>query len=271
MSKRFSILLVVLSTLVYFVGCVGYGGLPSIDDPKYVSQSVDADKKGGINEEDVKQLEIKADECFDSLVLPFYKKAGIELKREQDIPLIYILKSIDTEQNIKILEGNLTVAEWKKLRDGRDKLNKVVRQLEATREYVNKGGITESGIVGGNALVPDRLGFWFEDGRLAELIGIRIPTTISKYRKMSIDLFYKLALNEKAGIEYDVVKNDWTNQFLYVYIYVSDKFINAEMVSRGYARAKPTLQNSKYDSLFMKLEKYAKENKLGIWAFTDDW
>jgi hypothetical protein len=126
MSKRISVMFVVLSILVNFVGCVGYGRLTPIDSSHYVSQPVDENKDGAINEEDVKLLEQKSSEYFDSCAIQ-YKKGGIELGKEKDIPLIYILRIIDTEENIKTLEENLTVAEWKKLVNGRDELNRVVR------------------------------------------------------------------------------------------------------------------------------------------------
>lgn len=256
----------IVSVTVFLVmgiaGCAK-NELPTPTNPKYIGiQPVDEDQNGVIDEKDVKALEEKADNWFNVCVLPFYIKAGIELKTEKDI---------NTEENTNILKNNLTVSEWEKLIDGINDLYKIRIQQEATKMRVDNELISfDSGKVGGNALAPDRLDFWFEDGRLAELTGISIPTPTSKYRKMSIDMFYKLALNKVAKIEYDTEKHEWTNQFLYVYIYIGDMFINAEMVSRGYARAKQTPKNSRYDALFMKLEKEAKEKKRGIWAFTNE-
>ena len=248
---------------VFLAGCAKYE-LPSANNPKYIanSQAVDVDENGVIDDKDVQILNVKANDCFNTRVVPFYKKAGIELKTEKDI---------NTDENTNMLKNNLTVSEWEKLTDGINDLYKTRIQQEATKMWVDKKPIPfDSGRVGGNAYAPERLDFWFEDGRLAELIGISIPTPTSKYRKMCIDMFYKLASNKVAKIEYDMAKHEWTNQFLYMYIHVGDMFINAEMVSRGYARAKPTSQNNKYDSLFIKLEKEAKEKKRGIWALTED-
>ena len=262
MKVVFIISITVISIIV-FVGCAKYE-LPSANNPKYIasSQAVDADENGVIDDKDVQILNAKANDCFNTRVVPFYEKAGIELKTEKDI---------NTEENTNILKNNLTVSEWEKLNDGINDLYKTRIQQEATKMRVDNKTISfDSGRVGGNAYAPDRLDFWFEDGRLAELTGISIPTATSKYRKMSIDMFYKLALNKVAKIEYDTKKHEWTNQFLYVYIYIGDMFINAEMVSRGYARAKQTPKNNRYDALFTKLEKEAKENKRGIWAFTNE-
>ena len=81
-------------------------------------------------------------------------------------------------------------------------------------------------------------------------------------------MFPKLVKGKQVKIEYDVEKH--SHDFLYGYIYVGDVFINAEMVSKGYAKATPTPPNHKYDSLFMKLEKEAKAGKNGIWSHTDE-
>ncbi len=235
--------------------------LPSINDPKYaISQPVDADKNGVIDEKDIQTLKAKADDCFNVNVLPFFQKAGIKIESEKDI---------NTEENTNILKNTLTVAEWEKLTDGVNEWNKIRIQLEITKMGLDNKPITiDSGIVRGLCYYPDRLICFLDDNRYIYLIGISVPDHTSRYRKMSEDLFFKMVLNKTIKIEYDTLKSnaDW----LMGYVYIGDVFVNSEMIAKGYAKATPTASNSKYDELFKKLEKEARENKRGIWALTEE-
>ena len=253
--------LALIILIVILAGCAKY------EPPSYfINYAVDANKDGVIDGKDIPVLEANAKDCFDTCIVAVCKKAGIELKTEQDM---------DTPANIDILEGILTIAEGKKLTIAKDDLKKIRRQMNDTQKYVETGKDKkprDSGIVRGLAYCPDRLICVLDDGRFVLLIGIGIPTHTSRYRKMSEDMFYKLTLNKAVNIDYDTVKS--TGDYSFAYVYIDDVFVNEEMVSKGYARAKPTTdfttQNNKYDSLFKQLEKEAKENKRGIWALTDD-
>jgi hypothetical protein len=259
--KVIQILICLVFVTAIFSGCAKYE-LPSIDDPKYpITQPVDANKDGVIDEKDVQMLKAKADDYFNANVFPFFQKAGIEIKSEEDI---------NTKENTNILKNNLTVAEWEKLTDGMNEWNKIRRQLKVNITVKDEPTIVDSGTVSGFIVTNEcLLNFWFKEGRQAQLIGVGIPNNTSGYMLMSRDWFYKLALEKQARIEYDTVKSvkiAGTDQVLLVYLYVGKKFINAEMIAGGYARAKPTPSNNKYDELFKKLEKEARDNKRGIWA-----
>jgi len=258
--KVIGILICLVFVTAILSGCAK-NELPSINDPKYaISQPIDADKNGVIDEKDIQTLKAKADDCFNVNVLPLFQKAGIKIESEKDI---------NTEENTNILKNTLTVAEWEKLTDGMNEWNKIRIQLEITKMGLNnKPIIADSGIVRGFCYSPDRLVCFLDDNRFIYIAGISLPDHTSRYRKMSDDMFSKLALGKTVKIEYDAVKS--AGDSLLVYIYVGDIFINAEMITKGYAKATPTPPNSKYDELFKKLEKEARENKRGIWALTEE-
>ena len=256
MMKIIGILLVI--PVVIFAGCAKY----KLPDPphKVVIPAVDADQNGVVDERDVEVLEARANDRFDKHVLPFFQKAGIELAKQEDV---------FTEENTEILKKKLTVAEWEKLEDGMKQWNKARIQLESTKMSLEASPpIVDFGVVRGDSAHPKRMICLLEDGRRVYLIGISIPDHTTRYRKMSDEMFYKLALRKLVKMERDVEEK--ARDFLYAYVYVGDICVNAEMVAKGYAKATPTPPNHKYDSLFMKLEKEAREKKKGIWAFADD-
>lgn len=266
MNKRFFILSLSLIVWSGFTGCAK-DGLPSMNDPKYaVSQPVDENKDGIIDGKDIQLLETKANDRFNTLIIPVYKKAGIEIETEQDI---------NKKESEEKLEEILTVAEWKKLKASIDEWNKIKAQIKATKKWLDENpAIADSGIVGDFIANNEcSIYFWLKDGRQAQLIGVGIPNNTSGYMLMSRDMFYKLALGKQAKIEYDTVKATkigGTDQVLLIYLYVGKRFINAEMIRTGYARAKPMSPNNRYDKKFMELEKEAKKKKIGIWKFTDE-
>ena len=126
-----------------------------------------------------------------------------------------------------------------------------------------------SGVIMHIEYYPNRLLCTMRDGRMVMLVGIGTPNPTVSYRKMSIDLFTKLAVGEVARIEYG--EKQVYSDFISAYIFVGNMFINAEMVERGYAKYMPTDGNSKYNFRFASLETEAKKAKRGIWAFTEDW
>lgn len=267
MSKQFFIYFLLFAAFVILFGCAK-NKLPSIDDLKYaISQPVDANKDGIIDEKDVVILETNAKECFYNFVLPFYEESGIKLKIEKDSSLDDILKASEesnTKENIQKLQENLSYVKYKELRNGKDKLYKIAKQWETTKTAMKAN---DSGTVTGLLYYPDRLICKLKDNRAIMLIGIGVPTHASKYRKMCDEKFYSLTLNKVVKIEYDVLKSG--DNFLFGYLYVDDVFVNAKMVSEGYAWVKSDPPNNRYDSIFAELEETAKKKKDGIWKYRD--
>ncbi len=76
-----------------------------------------------------------------------------------------------------------------------------------------------------------------------------------------------LVEGKAVDLEKDVSETDQYGRLLR-YVYVADTFVNAELVSGGYAWAKSYPPNVKYDALLKDLETEARETYLGIWCNT---
>ena len=90
----------------------------------------------------------------------------------------------------------------------------------------------------------------------------------------------KLVEGKKVRLEYDVEGKDRYGRLLaYIYVPTSDLkdvegyknltrlevFLNAELVKQGYAQIYTFPPNVKYQELFLKLQKEARDNKRGLW------
>ncbi len=74
---------------------------------------------------------------------------------------------------------------------------------------------------------------------------------------------------KKVRLEYDVEQYDKYGRVL-AYVYVGGTFVNAEMVKEGYAMAFTYPPNVKYQELFLKLQKEARDAGKGLWADIDN-
>jgi len=109
-----------------------------------------------------------------------------------------------------------------------------------------------------------------ENGTRVRLIGINSPESNERhYLTAFFDLKFKI--NGKIiRLEYDSV-NEANNHLgkygrLLAYVYLDDVFINEEIVKDGCARTYLKYPfDEKKQLLFLKAEKYARENQLGIW------
>ena len=75
----------------------------------------------------------------------------------------------------------------------------------------------------------------------------------------------KLVEGKQVRLEFDVQQRDKYGRLLaYVYL-VDETFVNAEIVKAGYAQVMTIPPDVKYQELFLKLQKEARENKRGFW------
>ena len=133
------------------------------------------------------------------------------------------------------------------------------------------------------------------NGETVRLIGLDVPT---KLEKEAAEFTQRIiGINHKVRLEYDAQKKDKHGRTLaYVFIDTDSKideigkypfwvffvdhkgyksrFINAEIIQSGYAQVMtPALtaagqavpSNVKYQELFVKLDKEARENRRGLW------
>lgn len=74
-----------------------------------------------------------------------------------------------------------------------------------------------------------------------------------------------LVEGKRVRLEFDVEKQDKYGRLL-AYVYLKDgTFVNAEIVRQGYASLMTIPPNVKYEDLFLKLYREARENRRGLW------
>jgi micrococcal nuclease len=74
-----------------------------------------------------------------------------------------------------------------------------------------------------------------------------------------------LVAGQQVRVEFDVQERDRYGRLL-AYVYVRDQMVNAELVRRGYAQVMTVPPNVRYQALFVKLQREAREQKRGLWA-----
>jgi len=117
--------------------------------------------------------------------------------------------------------------------------------------------------------------FWLDDGcdgAKIRFIGMDAPESRNMFKikeepygKESTKYLHQLIVNQKVRVEFDVQKKDRYNRIL-AYCFLQDgTFLNDIMVKSGYALVDTHPPNIKYQDLFIKSQKYARQNNLGIW------
>jgi len=124
-----------------------------------------------------------------------------------------------------------------------------------------------------------------ENGERVRLIGIDTPemheskklykdslrtkqdaTTIQRLGRKSYEFTKNLVEGKRVSLEFDVEKYDRYKRLL-AYAYLKDgTFINAEIVKQGYASLMTIPPNVKYEDIFLKLYREAREKKVGLWG-----
>lgn len=90
-------------------------------------------------------------------------------------------------------------------------------------------------------------------------------STIQKLGRQSYEFTKNLVEGKRVALEFDVEKYDKYKRIL-AYVYLKDgTFVNAEIVKQGYASLMTIPPNIKYEDLFLKLYREARENKRGLW------
>jgi micrococcal nuclease len=101
-------------------------------------------------------------------------------------------------------------------------------------------------------------------------IGINTPETkhptrgVEPYGPEAADANTRLVAGQTVHLELDVERRDRYERLL-AYVYVGDTMINAELVRQGYAQVATSPPNVKYQGLFLKLQREAREAGRGLW------
>ncbi len=75
----------------------------------------------------------------------------------------------------------------------------------------------------------------------------------------------ELLKGKKVRLELDVQTHDKYGRLL-AYVYVGKTFVNAKMVEDGYGQVMTVPPNVRYQDLFLKLEREAREKGRGLWG-----
>lgn len=102
-----------------------------------------------------------------------------------------------------------------------------------------------------------------ETGERLVLIGVE---PIAEFNEEALDFLNNLVKGKRIQLEFDEKRYDSEGRILaYAYLVDNNLFINKEIISKGFARAYATLPNVRYNEVFLKAEKEARDSKTGLW------
>ncbi|WP_209023069.1 thermonuclease family protein [Sphingobacterium sp. CZ-2] len=119
--------------------------------------------------------------------------------------------------------------------------------------------------------------FWIDNlqpgGLKIRFIGIDAPESRNAFKKKkqfygkeSKEFLTALLKDQKVRLEFDVDSLDPFNRTL-AYVYLENgEMVNELIVKSGNGILMTVAPNVKFEELFVKAQKYARENKLGLWA-----
>ena len=111
----------------------------------------------------------------------------------------------------------------------------------------------------------------FGDRVKVRYIGVDTPEThhpmrgVEPYGKEAAEANRKLVDGKTVRLEFDVQEQDRYGRLL-AYVYLEEgTFVNAWLVENGYAVVMTIPPNVKYQELFLKLQREAREARRGLW------
>jgi micrococcal nuclease len=102
-------------------------------------------------------------------------------------------------------------------------------------------------------------------------IGINTPETkhptrgIEPYGPEAAEANTRLVAGQTVRLELDVEGRDRYGRLL-AYVSVGEVMVNAELIRQGYAQVATFPPNVKYQELFLRLQREAREAKRGLWG-----
>jgi len=108
------------------------------------------------------------------------------------------------------------------------------------------------------------------NGERVRLIGIDTPEVGKYYYEEARDRLIELVEEKNVTLERDLEDRDIYNRLLR-YIFIDDVFVNLVLVEEGFARAYPSSLTATYEEEFAEAEASARDAKLGIWEFSEDY
>lgn len=85
--------------------------------------------------------------------------------------------------------------------------------------------------------------------------------------RAAADVNRQLVSERRVRLELDVQARDRHGRLL-AYVWVADTMVNAELIRRGFAQVMTVPPNVRHQSLFLRLQREAREAGRGLWAET---
>jgi len=108
--------------------------------------------------------------------------------------------------------------------------------------------------------------FLLSNGEKVRLLGINTPELGEPGSDIARDYLENLILNKRVRLVAEEVDRDQYGRLLR-YVYLGRRFINEEMVERGYAESYFLDENDRLKPRFDSLQLIACRNRRGLWAF----
>lgn len=104
-----------------------------------------------------------------------------------------------------------------------------------------------------------------EDGRRVRYIGVNTPEQDQPFYEEAKESNRQLVEGKQVLLEFDITTFDMYGRWL-AYLFVEGRFVNYELVRRGFANVYTVPPNVKYDELLRQAEGQAREEEAGLWA-----
>ncbi|HIU50505.1 MAG TPA: thermonuclease family protein [Candidatus Limousia pullorum] len=139
--------------------------------------------------------------------------------------------------------------------------------LDSLFSDVTENGFKVTKVIDGDTIIVD----FHDEETTIKLIGIDAPEAVSEekscpYGEISKEYLKNRLEGEYVDIEYDNDTTDSSGRNL-AYIYIGNEMLNETLVKNGYAVFSPSTEDTnRYNNRLIEAQKYAQENKLGMWS-----
>jgi len=104
-----------------------------------------------------------------------------------------------------------------------------------------------------------------DSGHKVRYIGLNTPEQGQPFYEEAKEANRQLVEGRSVLLEFDVAAHDMYGRWL-AYLFVEGRFVNYELLRRGFANVYTVPPNVKYEGLFRRAEQQAREQEVGLWA-----
>jgi len=104
-----------------------------------------------------------------------------------------------------------------------------------------------------------------DNGHKVRYVGINTPEAGQPFYEEAKEANRQLVEGKQVLLEFDFTPYDMYGRWL-AYLFVDGRFVNYELIRRGFANVYTVPPNVKYDGLLRQAERQAREEGAGLWA-----